>query len=99
MYSQQMLNSIIQGLVSSENDLQFHKLNLERFEAITNDETLDKESDFAKKLLKEIPVLRSRIAEVELVIKHTNLQLETAGYTAEQIETAKQEVITKTENV
>jgi len=82
----EMLNAILVWLRSNQIDLDFHRLNLNRYEAIFEDEDLENESDFAKKIEKEIPILRTRIKEVELVIKHTRLQLNNAWYDDTQID-------------
>ena len=72
--------SIVLGIDSNENDLALHKLNLERYENILLDPDLE-EGEFKEKIRKEIPILKSRINEVEVILKHTYSQI-----TEQQIE-------------
>jgi hypothetical protein len=52
-----------------------------------------------KKIGNELPILRTRIKEVELIIKHTILQLKTNWYTDEEIETMIAWLETTNENI
>ena len=75
MYTNEMLDAIIIGIDANKRDLEFHKLNLERYDNILKDDDLE-EWEFKTKLMNEISVLQSRIKEVTLIIKYTEMQLE-----------------------
>lgn len=89
MYTNEMLDSIIAGIDSNKRDLEFHKLNLKRYENILQDKDLE-EWEFKNKLINEIPILQSRIKEVTLVIKYTEMQLE--GVSEEDIIASRERI-------
>lgn len=64
---------LVQTLMAQESDLYMHTINLERFEALAKDESTP--AELKERVTNEIPVLKSRIAEVEGIIKHLEPQL------------------------
>jgi hypothetical protein len=86
----EITKAIAESIISNERDLAFHQINLARFEAILADADLE-EGDFKNKLIKEIPVLHSRIKEVSLIIKHAKTQISEEDLEAHRQTLASQE--------
>lgn len=59
---------------AQERDLMSFEINLERFKFIKETFT-DKESDYYKKIVNEIPVIESRIIEVQSIISAIKSQI------------------------
>lgn len=69
--------ALAQFIKAQETDHMLFNVNLERFIQI-RDTYEDKESDYYKKVVAEIPVLESRIKEVESILENSYSQISDA---------------------
>jgi GGDEF domain-containing protein len=68
-----------------------YNVNLDRFKQI-RDTYEDKESDYYKKVVAEIPILESRIAEVESILQNSYSQISDADLAIAQAEINAEEL-------
>jgi hypothetical protein len=83
--------ALAQFIKAQETDHMLYNVNLDRFKQI-RDTYEDKESDYYKKVVAEIPILESRIAEVESILQNSYSQISDADLAIAQAEINAEEL-------